>query len=91
MWEPHVSGHAGLKPRLEEPFFSRGQKKQNFEPESSQRSYPHSPPAGLQRTREGGSPLVQALSGQSQTEKLLSVGQRINASSRLVGQRERER
>ena len=34
---------------------------------------------------------MQALSGQSQTETLLSVGQRINASSRLVGQRERER
>ena len=41
----------------------------NFEPKSSQRSYPLSPD-GLERTRIGGSPLVPALSGQSQTDKV---------------------
>ena len=41
----------------------------NFEPESLQRSYPFSPD-GLERTRIGGSLLVPALSGQSQTDKV---------------------
>ena len=63
----------GCEARLEEPFFLRRAKKiQNFERESSQRSYALLP-AGLQRTREG-SPLVPALSGQAQTEKVTVCG-----------------
>ena len=49
-------------------------------------------PAGLERTREGGSPLVPALSGESQTGKVSVSGQTINswaASWHPVGQRER--
>ena len=64
----------GLKPRLEEHCSREGQKKSlNFTPEVSQRSYPLLP-AGLERMRERGSPLVPALSGQSQTNKVQSWG-----------------
>ena len=64
----------GVKPRLEEYCSREGQKKAlNFLPEFSQRSYPLLS-AGLERTREGGSPLVPALSGQSQTEKVTLWG-----------------
>ena len=46
-----------------------GKENKNFEPESSQRSYPLSPD-GLERMRIGGSPLMPDLSGQSQTDKV---------------------
>ena len=56
-----------------------GKKNKNFEPESSQRSYPLFPD-GLERTRIGGSPLMPALSGQIvRLIKLLSVGPTINS------------
>ena len=73
-----------------------GKKNKNFEPESSQRSYPLSPD-GLERTRLGGSPRVPALSGQSQTDKVTVSGADNKflccflASCRAERERERER
>ena len=86
MWEPYVSDIPSVKPSLEDLCSREGQKKRS---EFSQRRYPLSP-AGLELMRIGGSPLglVLALSGQSQTDKVIVSGQTINSnavSSRLVG------
>ena len=81
-WDPYVIGPAWVKPWLEDPCSREGQKK--VTPVSSQRSYSHSHRLVL-------SAQERKFNAHASSTWSESAWQRINASSRPIGQIERER